>query len=265
MVFTSNVGPGTGFTATLHHHPRRRPLSRTRWSPRWARRPPTAPLSGAGAWVMQMAAFKAAVLERRHAGRRPRRRTWSATAASMSQINLTWTAATDNVAVTSYLVERCAGRRLLELRADRHRRRRRRSTTPGCCRRPRYSYRVRASDAAEQPRAVLEHRQRDHAGGHAGADRAVEPDRDADLGDADQPRLDARRPTTSASPAISSSAARAPAARPSRRSPRAADVVQRHRPHRADQLQLPRARHRRGEQPRPVLGRRDARRRRSST
>jgi fibronectin type 3 domain-containing protein len=33
----------------------------------------------------------------------------TATAASSSQINLTWTASTDNVGVTGYLVERCAG------------------------------------------------------------------------------------------------------------------------------------------------------------
>jgi hypothetical protein len=33
----------------------------------------------------------------------------SATAASATQINLTWTASTDNVAVTQYLIERCAG------------------------------------------------------------------------------------------------------------------------------------------------------------
>ena len=35
--------------------------------------------------------------------------TLTATAASSSAINLTWTAATDNVGVTSYLIERCAG------------------------------------------------------------------------------------------------------------------------------------------------------------
>ena len=32
-----------------------------------------------------------------------------ATAASSSQINLTWTASTDNVGVTGYRVERCQG------------------------------------------------------------------------------------------------------------------------------------------------------------
>ena len=45
--------------------------------------------------------------------------TLAATAASMTQIDLSWTAATDNVAVTSYLVERCAGVGMLELRANR--------------------------------------------------------------------------------------------------------------------------------------------------
>src|SRR2546425_5633721 len=33
----------------------------------------------------------------------------TATAASASQINLAWTASTDNVGVTGYLVERCQG------------------------------------------------------------------------------------------------------------------------------------------------------------
>ena len=32
-----------------------------------------------------------------------------ATAASATQMNLTWTASTDNVAVTNYLIERCTG------------------------------------------------------------------------------------------------------------------------------------------------------------
>ena len=39
----------------------------------------------------------------------------SATAASSSQINLSWSASTDNVGVTGYRVERCQGCRLFEL------------------------------------------------------------------------------------------------------------------------------------------------------
>jgi len=44
----------------------------------------------------------------------------TATAASASQINLAWTASTDNVGVTGYMVERCTGAGLLELRANIH-------------------------------------------------------------------------------------------------------------------------------------------------
>ena len=53
--------------------------------------------------------------DRDHAGRRRTRQpptaptSLSATAASSTQVNLSWTAATDNVAVTGYRVERCQG------------------------------------------------------------------------------------------------------------------------------------------------------------
>ena len=62
----------------------------------------TAPLSS-GAWIMQMVAF-------RTPDPPPTVPTnLSATAVSMSQINLSWTASTDSVGVTAYLVERCTG------------------------------------------------------------------------------------------------------------------------------------------------------------
>jgi chitodextrinase len=67
-----------------------------------------ATLSPTGQWVMQMVAFRAA-------GSGPdvtppgAPSNLTASAASASQINLTWTAATDDVAVTGYLIERCLG------------------------------------------------------------------------------------------------------------------------------------------------------------
>jgi len=62
--------------------------------------------SDAGWWIMQLAAFKAATTNGdSQAPTTPAN--LSATAASGSQINLSWTAATDNVAVTGYLIERC--------------------------------------------------------------------------------------------------------------------------------------------------------------
>jgi glucose/arabinose dehydrogenase/chitodextrinase len=56
-------------------------------------------------WVMHMAAFKAA--NDTTAPSVPANLT--ATAASSNQVNLSWTASTDNVAVTGYEVERCQG------------------------------------------------------------------------------------------------------------------------------------------------------------
>ena len=82
---------------------------------------------------------------------------------SNSQINLAWTASTDNVAVTNYIVERCRARA-----ARRSRRLARSATTTftdtGLHRSTTYSYRVRATDAAREPQRLLEHGQRDDAG-----------------------------------------------------------------------------------------------------
>ena len=71
----------------------------------------------------------------------------AASAASATQVNLSWTAATDNVAVTGYRVERCQGAGCSDLHAGR---------TPtansfadsGLSASTAYSYRVRAVDAA---------------------------------------------------------------------------------------------------------------------
>jgi chitodextrinase len=72
----------------------------------------TAPLSPSGNWIMQMAAFKGASSGGGGGGDTtpPSAPTsLSATAISTSQINLNWTASTDNVGVTGYRVERCQG------------------------------------------------------------------------------------------------------------------------------------------------------------
>ncbi|PYN30521.1 MAG: hypothetical protein DMD98_18850, partial [Candidatus Rokuibacteriota bacterium] len=69
-----------------------------------------ASLNAAGPWVMQMVAFRGA------AGTPPPPDTTPPTAPSnltatpgSTQINLAWTASTDNVGVTAYRVERCQG------------------------------------------------------------------------------------------------------------------------------------------------------------
>lgn len=64
----------------------------------------TSVANGTGHWVMQVGAFRAAdtTVPTTPAG-------LAATAASSAQINLSWTASTDNIAVTNYLIERCQG------------------------------------------------------------------------------------------------------------------------------------------------------------
>ena len=105
----------------------------------------TAPIT-AGAWVMQMATFSAASSSGDTTPpTAPSNLT--ATAASASQINLAWTASTDNVGVTGYLVERCSGAGCSNFAQI---------GTPtstsfsdtGLTASTSYSYRVRATDAA---------------------------------------------------------------------------------------------------------------------
>ena len=86
----------------------------------------------------------------------------SATAVSASQINLAWTASTDNVGVTGYRVERCLGAGCSNFVQV---------ATPtgaafndtGLAAATSYSYRVRAADAGRQPERLLERAERDHA------------------------------------------------------------------------------------------------------
>ncbi len=145
MVFTSTIGAGTGFTSRNITSPDG-DIYEDRVVTAAGAQTATAPLSGAGAWIMQLAAFKAAVISGdTQAPTAPS--SLVATAASMTQINLTWTAATDNTGVTSYLVERCAGAgcsNFAQVGTS--------STTSfsstGLLAQTSYSYRVRASDAA---------------------------------------------------------------------------------------------------------------------
>ncbi len=70
-------------------------------------------------WVMQMVAFRAASA----AGDTTAPTAPSAlatTAVSSTQVPLSWTASTDNVGVSKYLIERCQGASCTRLRTDRH-------------------------------------------------------------------------------------------------------------------------------------------------
>jgi chitodextrinase/nitrogen fixation protein FixH len=106
MVSSLTSGPGAGFTARLITMPDGDILE-DRLVTATGSYSATAPLSS-GAWIMQMVAFKAGmVVPDSTAPSVPGGLT--ATAVSGGRIDLSWTAATDNVAVTGYLLERCAG------------------------------------------------------------------------------------------------------------------------------------------------------------
>ena len=103
----------------------------------------------------------------------------AASAVSATQVNLTWTAATDNVAVTGYRVERCQGAgcsTYTQVGTP--------TTTSfnntGLAPSTTYRYRVRAVDAAGNLGPLLGGSQRDDTGGdrHHTADGADEPGRE---------------------------------------------------------------------------------------
>ena len=106
----------------------------------------TAAVSPSAAWIMQMAAFKASTaVGDTQAPTAPASLT--ATAASSTQINLSWVASTDNVGVTGYLIERCSGAgctafaQIANVTTTTYSSTALTGSTP-------YSYRVRATDAA---------------------------------------------------------------------------------------------------------------------
>ena len=179
----------------------------------------------------------------------------TATAASPTQVNLSWTAATDNVAVTGYRVERCQGAGCSIFAEIAPAAPGRRSPTPGSTRLDQLLLPRARQSTPPQPRPLLRDRQRDDAGRrrHDAADGTDQPDRDARRARPRSTSPGRRRPTTSRSPATGSSAARVPAARSSPRSPSRPGRRSSIRAKRLDELLLPRARHRRRRQPRPLL------------
>jgi chitodextrinase len=105
MVTGLTSGPGTGFTQRVLTSPDS-DIAEDRAVTAAGSYSATAPASGS--WIMQMVAFRTPI-----SGPDTQPPTapsnLTATAASGSQINLGWTASTDNVGVTQYLVERCQG------------------------------------------------------------------------------------------------------------------------------------------------------------
>ena len=109
MVQTWTKAAGTGFVARLITNPDG-DIAEDRIVTAAGSYSATAALGGAGPWIMQLVAFRDA-----GSGGTPDTTpptapgAVAATAASATRIDLSWGAATDNVGVTGYRVERCAG------------------------------------------------------------------------------------------------------------------------------------------------------------
>jgi rhamnogalacturonyl hydrolase YesR len=103
LVQTVTTGPGSGFTKRLLTSPDG-DIAEDEMVTTVGSYSATAP-NTSGKWIMQMVAFRAAGSDTTP----PTAPTNLTAAVSGSQINLSWTASTDNVGVTGYIVQRCAG------------------------------------------------------------------------------------------------------------------------------------------------------------
>src|ERR1700693_21399 len=142
MVETSTASPGKGFTSRTITSPDG-DIIEDRMAKATGSHNATATLNSAGPWIMQMVAFRTPI----SGGTTPPTAPTNLTATvSGSQINLSWTASTDNVGVTGYLVERCLGAgctTFAQIATPTSTTYSDTGLTPGS-----YSYRVRATDAA---------------------------------------------------------------------------------------------------------------------
>ena len=106
IVGTLTSGPGTGFTKRLLTSPDG-DIAEDQMVTAAGSYSATAPLSSAGPWIMQLVAFRTPASG---GDVTPPTAPSNLTATvSGTQINLSWTASTDNVGVTGYRVERCQG------------------------------------------------------------------------------------------------------------------------------------------------------------
>jgi chitodextrinase len=108
IVFTYNSGPGTGFTNRMITSPDG-DIVEDRVVTTAGSYSATAPLSRSGPWIMQMVAFKAASGAAADSSPPTAPSNLLATSAGSGGINLSWTASSDNVGVTNYLIQRCQG------------------------------------------------------------------------------------------------------------------------------------------------------------
>jgi hypothetical protein len=107
MVSTTTTAAGSGFTSRIITSPDG-DLAEDKVVTAAGSNSATATLSS-GPWVMQMATFRAAGSSGGDTTPPTAPTNLIATAQSASQINLSWTASTDNVGVTGYIVQRCSG------------------------------------------------------------------------------------------------------------------------------------------------------------
>jgi len=139
IVRTFTASPGKGFTSRMITSPDG-DIVEDRMAKATGSHNATATLNSAGPWIMQMVAFRTPI-----SGGITPPSNLTATV-SGSQINLSWTASTDNVGVTGYLVERCLGAgctTFAQIATPTATTYSDTGLTPGS-----YSYRVRATDAA---------------------------------------------------------------------------------------------------------------------
>jgi fibronectin type 3 domain-containing protein len=101
---TTTAGPAAGFTQRILTSPDS-DIAEDRMVTAVGSFGASAPIAPSGRWLMQMVAFRAAMGDTT-APTTPANLTATPTG---SQVALNWTASTDNVAVTSYLIERCQG------------------------------------------------------------------------------------------------------------------------------------------------------------
>jgi chitodextrinase len=139
-------GPGIGFTKRLITSPHG-DIAEDRVVTTAGSYSASAPLKGHGPWIMQMVAFKGASGGTVDSSPPTNPSNLLATAAGPGGINLSWTASSDNVGVTDYLIERCQGPGCSSFAQV--------GTSPtttfsdtGLLSSTSYSYQVRATDAA---------------------------------------------------------------------------------------------------------------------
>jgi chitodextrinase len=141
----TTVGAGTGFTSRMITQDK--DIAEDRVVSAVGSYSASAPINITGAWVMQMVAFKAASGGTGDTTPPTAPSNLLATAAGTGGIHLAWTASSDNVGVTDYLIERCQGSgcsSFAQVATS--------STTTfsdtGLLSNTSYSYQVRATDAA---------------------------------------------------------------------------------------------------------------------